>query len=282
MSRSSAVKVEPPGAACRQGAGDHLDVLVINCSRPAWARPCPTRWASATSRSPAPSASSAWRTRCGAVARPRYRAPVYWFAVMMVAVFGTMVADGLQRRARPPLRRHDAVLRGDRRRVFWRWYRSEGTLSIHSIITRAPRDVLLGARCSRRSRSAPPPATSPRSAPPGFPRLGVPLRGLIAVPALAAGAGGSTRSSRSGRPTSSRARSAPRLPTGSASRTRRPAWPGGDATVALIALALFVVLVAYVAVTKNDIQETVAAHPHREHHQLAGAHIEGQPQVAET
>src|ERR1700753_1427549 len=26
---------------------------------------------------------------------PEYRAPVYWFAVMMVAVFGTMAADGI-------------------------------------------------------------------------------------------------------------------------------------------------------------------------------------------
>ena len=26
---------------------------------------------------------------------PAYRAPVYWFAVMMVAVFGTMAADGV-------------------------------------------------------------------------------------------------------------------------------------------------------------------------------------------
>jgi uncharacterized membrane-anchored protein len=27
---------------------------------------------------------------------PEYRAPVYWFAVMMVAVFGTMAADGIR------------------------------------------------------------------------------------------------------------------------------------------------------------------------------------------
>src|SRR5690349_25103779 len=27
---------------------------------------------------------------------PEYRAPVYWTAVLMVAVFGTMVADGLR------------------------------------------------------------------------------------------------------------------------------------------------------------------------------------------
>jgi len=29
------------------------------------------------------------------VVTPRYQAPVYWFAVVMIAVFGTMVADVL-------------------------------------------------------------------------------------------------------------------------------------------------------------------------------------------
>ena len=33
---------------------------------------------------------------------PEYRAPVYWFAVMMVAVFGTMAADGVHRGAGVP------------------------------------------------------------------------------------------------------------------------------------------------------------------------------------
>ncbi|ABW10987.1 protein of unknown function DUF347 [Parafrankia sp. EAN1pec] len=62
----------------------------------------------------------------------RYTAPVYWFAVMMVAVFGTMAADG------PPVGHlgsmlfYIAVLAG----VLYYWYRSEGTLSIHSIVTR--------------------------------------------------------------------------------------------------------------------------------------------------
>jgi uncharacterized membrane-anchored protein len=64
-----------------------------------------------------------------------YRAPYYWFAVMMVAIFGTMAADGI----------HDgvgigyditaplfAVLTGA---IFLWWYRSEGTLSIHEINT---------------------------------------------------------------------------------------------------------------------------------------------------
>ncbi|WP_239376134.1 hypothetical protein [Frankia sp. Cj5] len=62
----------------------------------------------------------------------RYSAPVYWFAVMMVAVFGTMVADG------PPIGHigstvlYLVVLAA----VFYTWHRSEGTLSIHSIVTR--------------------------------------------------------------------------------------------------------------------------------------------------
>lgn len=67
---------------------------------------------------------------------PEYRAPVYWFAVMMVAVFGTMVADGIKDGAglsyavtTPFFALCVAV-------VFFVWHRSEGTLSIHSITTR--------------------------------------------------------------------------------------------------------------------------------------------------
>ena len=65
-----------------------------------------------------------------------YRAPCYWFAVMMVAVFGTMFADGI----------HDGIGIGydvttplfalAAAGILLSWYRSEGTLSIHSITTR--------------------------------------------------------------------------------------------------------------------------------------------------
>lgn len=65
-----------------------------------------------------------------------YRAPYYWFAVMMVAVFGTMAADGI----------HDGVGIGYdittpvfaliAMAIFGWWYRSEGTLSIHHIDSR--------------------------------------------------------------------------------------------------------------------------------------------------
>jgi uncharacterized membrane-anchored protein len=64
-----------------------------------------------------------------------YRAVYYWFAVMMVAIFGTMVADGIRDGAgigygvtTPLFAIVTAV-------IFYLWYRSEGTLSIHSITT---------------------------------------------------------------------------------------------------------------------------------------------------
>jgi len=66
----------------------------------------------------------------------QYRAPTYWFAVMMVAIFGTMAADGIHDGASlsyaitTPL---FALIMGA---IFLLWHRSEGTLSIHSINTR--------------------------------------------------------------------------------------------------------------------------------------------------
>jgi uncharacterized membrane-anchored protein len=64
-----------------------------------------------------------------------YRAPYYWFVVMMIAIFGTMVADAIHDGAgigytvtTPLFGLFTAI-------VFWGWYRSEGTLSIHSIDT---------------------------------------------------------------------------------------------------------------------------------------------------
>jgi uncharacterized membrane-anchored protein len=65
-----------------------------------------------------------------------YRAPVYWFAVMMVAVFGTMAADGVHDGASIPYSVTTPVFAFIVASVFFFWYRSEGTLSIHSITTR--------------------------------------------------------------------------------------------------------------------------------------------------
>src|SRR4051794_12329288 len=67
----------------------------------------------------------------------RYRAPVYWTCVLMLAVFGTMVADGLKDGLGLSYAVTTPVFALVVAAVFALWYRSEGTLSIHSI--NAPR-----------------------------------------------------------------------------------------------------------------------------------------------
>jgi uncharacterized membrane-anchored protein len=66
----------------------------------------------------------------------RYIAPVYWFAVMMVAVFGTMAADALHVALDVPYAASTTFYALALVVVFYLWHRNEGTLSIHSIVTR--------------------------------------------------------------------------------------------------------------------------------------------------
>jgi uncharacterized membrane-anchored protein len=65
----------------------------------------------------------------------RYRAWIYWFAVDMVAVFGTMVADGLHVELGIPYAVSTAFFAVALAVIFVLWYRTEKTLSIHSIHT---------------------------------------------------------------------------------------------------------------------------------------------------
>jgi uncharacterized membrane-anchored protein len=67
---------------------------------------------------------------------PRYVAWVYWFAITMVAVVGTMVADVTHVIVGVPYEVTTPVFMVALAVIFTRWYRSEGTLSIHSIATR--------------------------------------------------------------------------------------------------------------------------------------------------
>src|SRR5215472_11178628 len=66
----------------------------------------------------------------------RYNSWVYWLAVVMVAVFGTMAADVLHVGLGIPYAVSTAFYSVVLAVIFWLWYRSEGTLSIHSIYTR--------------------------------------------------------------------------------------------------------------------------------------------------
>ncbi len=66
---------------------------------------------------------------------PRYSAPVYWSAVCMVAVFGTIVADVLHVATDLSYGVTTVFYALVVAVLFWAWHRSEGTLSIHSITT---------------------------------------------------------------------------------------------------------------------------------------------------
>jgi uncharacterized membrane-anchored protein len=65
-----------------------------------------------------------------------YRAWTYWFAVLMVAVFGTMVADGLHKGAGIPYAVSTVMCAVGVAVIFFTWHRVEGTLDIHSITTK--------------------------------------------------------------------------------------------------------------------------------------------------
>jgi len=66
----------------------------------------------------------------------KYNAWIYWFAVSMVAVFGTMAADGLHIQLHVPYIASTMLFAIVLAIVFIAWHKSEKTLSIHSINTR--------------------------------------------------------------------------------------------------------------------------------------------------
>ncbi len=88
---------------------------------------------------PIPSVLLGFVAFCFALARQlhvrRYRPGNYWGAVAMVGVFGTMAADVLHVGFHVPylisVLFFGLALSG----IFWLWQRSEGTLSMHSVLT---------------------------------------------------------------------------------------------------------------------------------------------------
>jgi uncharacterized membrane-anchored protein len=66
----------------------------------------------------------------------RYVAWIYWLAVVMVAIFGTMAADVLHVGLEIPYLVSTVLFAGALAVIFVAWYMSEKTLSIHSISTR--------------------------------------------------------------------------------------------------------------------------------------------------
>jgi uncharacterized membrane-anchored protein len=66
----------------------------------------------------------------------RYSAAAYWFLAYGIAIFGTGVSDALHLFVGIPYAGTTLLWAVVLAAVFWLWHRSEGTLSIHSILTR--------------------------------------------------------------------------------------------------------------------------------------------------
>jgi uncharacterized membrane-anchored protein len=66
----------------------------------------------------------------------RYTAAAYWFLAYAIAIFGTGVSDTMHLAAGIPYAGTTLLWAVVLAAIFIAWYRSEGTLSIHSILTR--------------------------------------------------------------------------------------------------------------------------------------------------
>jgi uncharacterized membrane-anchored protein len=193
---------------------------------------------------------------------PEYRAPTYWFAVMMVAIFGTMAADGVHDGASLPYAvttiGYALVVAG----VFFFWYRSEGTLSIHSITTRRREGFYWAAVLATFALGTAAGDLTATTLNLGFFGSVLLFAAIITIPALGWW----------------RFRLNPIVafwfayivtrPLGASFAdwfSKPPSISGlglGDGTVSAVALVVFIALVAYVAVAQTDVQ---GAHGESEH-----------------
>ncbi len=193
---------------------------------------------------------------------PEYRAPVYWFAVMMVAIFGTMAADGVHDGASLPYAvttvGYAAVVAG----VFYCWYRSEGTLSIHSITTRRRESFYWAAVLATFALGTAAGDLTATTLHLGFFGSVVLFAAVITIPAV-----GWWRFQMNPIVAFWFAYIVTR-PLGASFADwfgKRPGLTGlglGDGTVSGVALLVFIALVAYVAVTKCDVQGAPARADH--------------------
>jgi uncharacterized membrane-anchored protein len=203
---------------------------------------------------------------------PAYRAPNYWFAVMMVAIFGTMAADGVHDGASLPYAVTTPLYGLIVAAIFLTWYRSEGTLSIHSITTRRREGFYWAAVLATFALGTAAGDLTAISLNLGFFNSAALFAAIIAIPAI-----GWWRFELNPifafwfayvitRPLGAS------LADGF---SKPPAQSGlglGDGTVAAIGVAVFVALVAYVSISKRDLQ------PSRVHaHHASAPHLYVEP-----
>jgi uncharacterized membrane-anchored protein len=191
-----------------------------------------------------------------------YRAAIYWFTVMMVAIFGTMVADGLRDGASLSYDVTTPFFAIVVAAIFFSWYRSEGTLSIHSITTRRRELYYWAAVLATFALGTAAGDLTALTLNLGFFPSALLFAAIISLPAVGWW----------------RLRLNPILAFWFAYVVTRPLGASfadgfskpnngglgiGDGTVSVVALLAFVGLVAYVAVTKYDVQgANHAEHPH--------------------
>ncbi len=208
-----------------------------------------------------------------------YRAPVYWFAVMMVAIFGTMMADGIHDGASIPYAVTTPLFAGVVATVFLLWYRSEGTLSIHTITTRRRESFYWAAVLATFALGTAAGDLTATTLHLGFFGSVLLFAAIIAVPAI-----GWWRFDLNPIVAFWLAYILTR-PIGASFAdwfSKPPSITGlglGDGTVSALALVVFIALVAYVTVTRPDVQgapapgELLAPHAHPPAHR----HPDAQP-----
>ena len=208
-----------------------------------------------------------------------YNAVAYWFAVMMVAIFGTMAADGIHDGAHIPYAVTTPMFGLVVAAIFVLWYRSEGTLSIHTITTSRREKFYWATVLATFALGTAAGDFTATSLSLGFFPSVLLFSGLIAIPAV-----GWWRLGLNPIVAFWAAYIITR-PIGASIAdwlSKPPSITGlglGDGMVSGLALIVFVVLVAYTAITRRDIQrpEMAEAYVEQEHdaqaHHLAQAHM---------
>jgi uncharacterized membrane-anchored protein len=186
--------------------------------------------------------------------RREYHAPTYWFTVMMVAIFGTMAADGVRDGLGLSYAVTTPVFAIAVAVIFTLWYRSEGTLDIHSITTRRRENYYWGAVLATFALGTAAGDLTAYTLHWGFFASLLLFGAIIAVPMV-----GWWRL-RLNPVVAFWAAYVVTRPLGASfadwfSKSHRQTGLGlGDGTVSAIELVVFVALVAYTAITKGDIQ----------------------------
>jgi uncharacterized membrane-anchored protein len=188
----------------------------------------------------------------------RYIAVVYWLAVAMVAVFGTLAADGLHVELHVPYIGSTIFYAIILAVVFYLWRRSEGTLSIHSIVTRRRETYYWLTVLATFALGTATGDLTAMTLHLGYLASGLMFTGLILIPALAWWRFGMNEivafwwAYVLTRPLGASFAdwlSKPHILSG---------LNYGDGQVAAVATVIIAVLVGYVAVARNDIQPPLA------------------------